>query len=149
MEPSLNVKWQNSNPNRWLLMVNITSTAGNNVNIKIRACYPENAWKSTILLLGELHFYSSHPPSRCTYRWIKEDGKQKDWQESWLLWQQVNEMPKLVKLIARAGVRETSLSYLSCWLLSFMYNSPPLPSISTSSDSRMGTALEWQGNQGR
>lgn len=37
-KPSLNVKWENNNPNRWLLMVNITSIAGNNVNIKVPGC---------------------------------------------------------------------------------------------------------------
>lgn len=35
MEPSLNGKWENNNPKRWLLMVNITATAGTNVDIKV------------------------------------------------------------------------------------------------------------------
>lgn len=76
------------------------------------------------LLLGDFHLYLPHPPSRCLYRWIK-DGKEEDWQESWLLWQRVNEMPKLMKLIVRAGIRYTSQSYLSCGLLSFLRDSVP------------------------
>lgn len=105
----------NDNFNRWLLVVNTTWKGGKMPKLKYPCLLFWEHWKPTILLkLGDFHFGPPHSPSRRTYRWIK-DGNQEDWQESWLPWQQADEMPQLMKLIVRAGIRWTAWS--GTWLI--------------------------------
>lgn len=100
----------NYNFNRWLLVVNTTWKGGEIPKLR----YPwllfwEHSKPTILLKLRDFHFCPPHSPSRRTYRWIK-DGNQEDWQESWLPWQQADEMPQLMKLIVRAGIRWTAWS---------------------------------------
>lgn len=149
MELSLNVKWRNDKPNGRLLVVNTTSTAGNCQNEDIHTRSSSELPKSTPFY-GEISTsIFPIPPPDATYRWIK-NGKQEDWQESWLLWQPVNEMPKLLKLIVRAGIRYTASSYLS-WMLSFVRNSVPCLRLTAASweRRRRRAAPQWHGHLGR
>lgn len=100
---------------------------------------------------GKFPFLSSHPPSRCTSRWIKEDGKTERLAgvlvtmaaSKW------NAKAQETDRESRNQVDVMELPVLLIALLHAQFSSMPSPCISASSESGRGAALEWQKGQGR
>lgn len=149
MEPSLNMKWRINNHNRWLLVVNITSTAGNNAKITVPMLAILRTFQNTQSFYWEISISVLPSPLQMHFQMNK-----RRWETERLAGVLVtmaaskwNAKAQETDRESRSQVDVMELPGLLIMLLHAQFSSLPSPCISTSSESGRGIALQQQGGQ--
>lgn len=148
MESSLNMKWRINNHNRWLLVVNITSTAGYNAKITVPMLAILRTFQNTQSFYWEISISVLPSPLQMHFQMNK-----RRWETERLAGVLVtmaaskwNAKAQETDRESRTQVDVMELPVLLIALLHAQFSSLPSPCISTSSESGRG---ESTGTAGR